>query len=469
MKHDSIDPPVIKGTEKYIGYFFYYFIYVTITFLIIIFFILNTKESTLIILYSISRSVKCLAAILGAWFAHRYKNHILLAFFSIFAFVSNPFLPVKMPMGIWFIFDIAFIIALIRSLKIFPVAPNFMPDTVKAPTPEPQKKTSSSSKLFEHITAKDEERPEREHKLWDNILTLAELDNVHTYIIDEANRLQSTDWADYALRLICTHSPALSKLLISGDLNLNLIRRSERKGLEDAVKAIKAVKINAGICLREFFQDLFRAIYEETNYSDGNRFYWYGRDRVVQLLHSYMASRRSFSQVSQKFYDIDGEEFKFDTRIDTAVLKKVRDSLDLLENKSPEVKTDENKKNLKERYRFPIESEHPVIEFDLDRIKEVAIFKYEGSLVNSLYIELKNLLAVSLDCIYLETKVLAHQLFDSEAASFEYERGIVYLVKYTAAVDYFPDRLYVELQELEANSWIANWLRSYKLHIECND
>ncbi len=348
-----------------------------------------------------------------------------------------------------------------------------MPARLKAPKPPQYYKVHESSKVFEHISSKGREQPQREHELWENILTIGELKTIHSYIIEEANHIQPTDWADYALRLICTHSPALSKLLINGDLNLKLIRKSEIDGISEGIGAIKNINIDSARSLREFFQDLFRAIYKKTNYGAGNRFYWYGRDRVVQLLHSYMASHRNFTHTTQKFYDIDGQEIKFDAEIDTAILRKVRDSLALLEKKptetKPDIKPDERTKRLRERYRFKIESEHLVIEFDLDCIKEMNIFKYQGSLVNSLYIELKNLLAVSLECIYLETRVLAHQLFDSEAACFEYEKGVVYVVKYTTAVDYFPDRLYVELQGIEANSWIANWLRSYKLHIEGND
>ena len=38
------------------------------------------------------------------------------------------------------------------------------------------------------------------------------------------------------------------------------------------------------------------------------------------------------------------------------------------------------------------------------------------------------------------------------------ENGVFMLVKYKGAVDYFPDRLFVEFQDIDQNSWVMKWI-----------
>jgi hypothetical protein len=167
-----------------------------------------------------------------------------------------------------------------------------------------------------------------------------------------------------------------------------------------------------------------------------------------------------------KFYDIDGEEFKLDTTIDADTVQRVYESLDYLHQRVVEY---EEINRLKKHYKFKIESEYPVIEFDLEAIENTGNFKYEGSLVNCLFIKLARLLYLASDYTCLETRAVSKPLYDCEVSSYAYETGIIVLVKYKGVVEYFPDRLYVELQDIDLKRGLVIWLKSYKLHIEGND
>ena len=118
--------------------------------------------------------------------------------------------------------------------------------------------------------------------------------------------------------------------MIKGKLDIKLIKTSERKGINDAVIAIKKADLNDVISLRGLFHMLFKTIYRDTSYAEGNKFYWYGRDRVIQMLRTFRASTRKFMLSDAKFYDIDGEEFKLDTTIDADTVQRVYESLDYL-------------------------------------------------------------------------------------------------------------------------------------------
>jgi hypothetical protein len=326
------------------------------------------------------------------------------------------------------------------------------------------KKHSTEKTQVNHKT--DKKRDDRETALWENSLSSDELKSVRNYIIVEISKIRPTNWGEYALVAICTRSPQLSKLMVNGNLDIELIKQNEQKGIADALSAIRNVTFHGGMSLRSYFHALFKKIYEDTRYGKGNKFYWYGRDRVIEMLRSYRASIRKFTPSNTKFYDTDGEELLIDTSIDNETINNVRRSLDFFE-KSMKAWTDLEK--AKNHYRFKIESNFPVIEFDIEAIAKTGNYKYEGSLVNSLYIELKNLLSVGTDYAYLGYRTTSEKLFDAQAASFAYEDGIIVLVKYNGAVSYFPDRVYVEFQNIAADTWIIRWLKSYKLHLEGND
>lgn len=407
--------------------------------------------------YIILRFIICGVSISGIWYAYRVRKFLWLWVFSAIAVLFNPIIPMHLKKEVWIIVDLAVIIIFLISIPM-----------LKAKAKGDSAKVKSIRDFFKEKKQckKGEKRPDREIKLWEKLMSREEFKKIHLFAISELSKMRITNWEDCALKAVCTHSPDLKKLMIKGNLDIKLIKVSERKGINDAVIAIKKTDLNDVITLRDLFHMLFKTIYRDTSYAEGNKFYWYGRDRVIQMLRTFRASTRKFMPSDVKFYDIDGEEFKLDTTIDADTIQRIHESLDYLAKKEAE---HEEIKRLKKHYKFKIESEYPIIEFDLEAIKNTGNFKYEGSLVNCLFIKLARLLYLASDYTCLETRAVSKPLYDCEVSSYAYETGIIVFVKYKGVVDYFPDRLYAEMQDINLDSWIARWLKSYKLHIEGND
>lgn len=309
-------------------------------------------------------------------------------------------------------------------------------------------------------------RAPRETELWGKPLSHNELIEIKDRIAAETSKLKSTDWETHALRAICAQSPQLSKLLINGELDIETIKHSELEGILDTVNTIKEITLSEGMSLRDFYGTVLKEIDEQTSHKTGDKFYWYGQDRVVKVMQSYNASTQSFGPYEITFCDTDGKEIPLDPHIDSDMIRKVKESLDWYEKT---VKTTSQIEALRKMYRFTIASEHPYIEFDLDAIENTKNFKYDGSLVNSLFIELKRLLTISADETYPALHAVTEPLFDITSNSFTYGEGTIVLIKYKGAVEYFPDRLYVELHHMDLQNWVVRWIKSYKLHLEGND
>lgn len=407
--------------------------------------------------YIILRIITCGVSLYGIWYAYRVRKFLWLWVFSAIAVLFNPIIPIYLKKDVWIGIDLAVIIVFLISIPL-----------LKAKVKGDSAKVKSISDFLKNKEQykESEKRPDREIKLWEKSMSRGELKKIQRFTISELSKMRITNWEDYALKAVCTHSPSLKKLMIKGNLDIKLIKASEQKGLDDAIIAIKKADLDDVITLRGLFHKIFKTIYRDTSYAEGNKFYWYGRDRVIQILRSFRASTRKFMPSDAKFYDIDGEEFKLDTTIDANTVQRVYESLDYLHQRVVEY---EEINRLKKHYKFKIESEYPVIEFDLEAIENIGNFKYEGSLVNCLFIKLARLLYLASDYTCLETRAVSKPLYDCEVSSYAYEAGVAVLVKYKGVVEYFPDRLYVELQDIDLKSGMVIWLKSYKLHIEGND
>lgn len=407
--------------------------------------------------YIILRIITCGVSLYGIWYAYRVRKFLWLWVFSAIAVLFNPIIPIYLKKDVWIGIDLAVIIVFLISIPL-----------LKAKVKGDSAKVKSISDFLKNKEQykESEKRPDREIKLWEKSMSRGELKKIQRFTISELSKMRITNWEDYALKAVCTHSPSLKKLMIKGNLDIKLIKASEQEGLDDAIIAIKKADLDDVITLRGLFHKIFKTIYRDTSYAEGNKFYWYGRDRVIQILRSFRASTRKFMPSDAKFYDIDGEEFKLDTTIDADTVQRVYESLDYLHQRVVEY---EEINRLKKHYKFKIESEYPVIEFDLELIENTGNFKYEGSLVNCLFIKLARLLYLASDYTCLETRAVSKPLYDCEVSSYAYEAGVAVLVKYKGVVEYFPDRLYVELQDIDLKSGMVIWLKSYKLHIEGND
>jgi hypothetical protein len=271
-----------------------------------------------------------------------------------------------------------------------------------------------------------------------------------------------TDWGQYALKAICDNSPDLSKLMIGDQLDIEFIKTSEKNGINDAIKAVKKVEVNGITTLRQYFHKVFENIYKSTSYAGGSKFYWYGRDRVIGTLRTYRASQKKFTPAKVSFYDVDGEELNLDTRIDARTMKRIQGLL------KPAEKLAELQE-LQKQYRFKIQTEYPFIEFDLGMIEKAKVLKFNGSLTNECYLDLKNTMSLLKDTEYDGYMANTNPLYDVEVSCFSHGEGSVMLWKYRGAVEYYPDRLFVEFRDIAPDSWLIRWLKSYKLHLEGND
>jgi hypothetical protein len=305
-------------------------------------------------------------------------------------------------------------------------------------------------------------RPDREIKLWEKERPAKELESVREYVVDELTKLHVTDWGQYALKAICDNSPDLSKLMIGDSLDIEFIKSSEKNGINDAIQAVKKTEVNGITNLRQYFHEIFENVYRSTSYAGGSKFYWYGRDRVIGTLRTYRASQKKFTPSKIMFYDVNGEELNLDTRIDTKTMKRIQGLLKPAE-KLAEIQ------ELQRQHRFKIQTEYPFIEFDIGAIEKAKVLKYNGSLTNQCYLDLKNTLSLLKDCEYHGYMANTNPLYDVEVSCYSYGEGSVMLWKYRGAVEYYPDRLFVEFRDINPNSWLIRWLKSYKLHLEGND
>ncbi|UCG31328.1 MAG: hypothetical protein JSV53_05475, partial [candidate division WOR-3 bacterium] len=219
-------------------------------------------------------------------------------------------------------------------------------------------------------------RPEREAHLWEKVMQHKDLEKVRKYLLAELRQIGLTDWSYYALTAITNYSPEFSKLLVGDELDLEFIKKTEQNGINDAVTAVKQVHVSYSRTLRQYFHNIFTNLYRTTTYAGGDKFYWYGRDRVIAMLRSYRASEKKFMPAEVPFVDPNGEEIAFNKNIDQETVKRMRRYFEKLQKKA--------RAGNKKKYKFKYDSEHPVIDFDLDRIAETGLFKCNGSLTNSL-------------------------------------------------------------------------------------
>lgn len=315
-----------------------------------------------------------------------------------------------------------------------------------------------------------EQRSLREAELWSIPRTLTEMRNVREYIINEARRLPPTDWGVYALRFVCGHSPQLADLMSNGEINIDLIQSEELKGIRDTVELIRAVDIISQASLRSYFCMMFKVVSRQMSEEPGtSRFYNFGRNRVLDALRTYRASTRSFVPNDKKIYDLGGLELETEATINKEVTRMIQKALSPFDAASEQRDEIKDTLTLREKFRFKIDTNYPYLEFNLDAIANADNFKYKGALVNALFDHLNHLLKVVRDYEWLEYRAVTSPLWDGYADIFAVEGGIVMMVKYKGAVDYYPDRLWIEFQDIPDDSWVIKWLKSYKLFLEGND
>jgi len=326
------------------------------------------------------------------------------------------------------------------------------------PKCEPPKNESASDQF--------ETRPVREPEHWAMLLSIEELQEIRLNIIKELIKMKSTDWGAYALRFICSHSPKLANMMVNGEVNLELIQNEEMQGIKDTIDIVQRVDIKEDTSLRTYFRRIFKTISKFYLYDTNRKFYYYGRERVLDMLRMYKASEGVFTYRDKEQKHPSGLELTGDTSVDSKIINKIQKAIDLFEKADTK---SANAEEIKEYFRYRVDTTHPHLEFDLDLIDKTGNFKYQGSLVNALFLELKRLLKVSLDeddSFYYASE---DALWDYIFYIFPLDDGSIELYKIKGAVDYYPDRLYVVFSRLTRDHWAYKWLKSYKMFLEGND
>ena len=309
---------------------------------------------------------------------------------------------------------------------------------------------------------RDEARPEREATLWETPMSQKQLRQVRDYIRAELPRIELTDWAYYALTAITNSSPEFSKLLVADELDLEFIKKSERSGIYETAYMAMQVDVKGMRTLRQYFHMIFMYINAYKGPATQSKFYWYGRDRVIALLRSYRASQGRFTPSEVRVCNANGDQLTFNKEIGQDMVKWLKRRFEELQKRAEKTG---KKVKLNQNYT----SKLPFIEFDLDKIAEHGIFKYNGSLVNSLYIDVRAQLGLCEKCSYDGNWAMTTTQYDVEASYFGFEEGTAMVLKYRAAVDTMGDCVAVEFHGIPEDSWLVRWLKSYKLHLEGND
>jgi hypothetical protein len=291
---------------------------------------------------------------------------------------------------------------------------------------------------------------DRETIHWSTVTYSKDIRDIRYRILRELPNLKPTEWEHSVIDAINEKSPKLLMYLTKGKLDIEILKEREKEGIDDAIRVIARTPVDSYFKLRAYFHDLFENIVDSCK--SENRFYLYGQQRVIQMLRCFKASACEFEPVISK-----------------AMCEKDKDekTVGIFETLAYQYRWCKNKKR---DYKDQIHRDNPIIEFNLDAIRTAEQFKYKGSLINSLFIELHRRLCELTNDYPMVPMGQVETLFDGHYLRYDHGGvGHVYLVKVVGAVDYYPDYLLIEFENIAPDAALLRELRAYKLHIEGND
>lgn len=292
-------------------------------------------------------------------------------------------------------------------------------------------------------------KTDRETTHWSTTVYNQNIRDARHCILRELPKMKPTEWEHAIIEAINEKSPKLLMYLTKGKLDVEVLKKCEKQGINDAVRVIDRTTVDGYLTLRSYFHDLFENIVDSCK--SENRFYMYGQHRVIRVLRSFKAS-----------------ECEFEPAISDAVREEDKDEkiVGIFETLVYQYRWCKNKKR---DYRDQMHRDNPVIEFNLDAIRKAEQFKYNGSLINSLFIELHRRLCELTNDYPTVPMGQVETLFNGHYLRYEYGIGHVYLVKVAGAVDYYPNYVLIEFKDIAPDEPLLRELRAYKLHIEGND
>lgn len=285
----------------------------------------------------------------------------------------------------------------------------------------------------------------REDDLWIAPISDIALRKIRAYILSTLHKIQPTNWDEYLFDAIRLQLPHFYVYLTDdGDFDFDKARHNETKGINDATEAVARTCIYHADTLREYFHVLFKNISASAQMN--NECYFRGQMRVIMMLRSYQASTGVFTR---KAACSDDESH-------VGIFGKLAGYFGWLKV--------ERRKN-----RLVFNRGYPIIEFDLERIKYADVFKHEGSLLNSLFLYLKEVVNVATANTAPEHRLATEQKYDVRYLGYSYAGGMVWIVKCTALVQEYPHCLYIEFQDVPPDAPCYRELYNLKLYLEANN
>ena len=290
---------------------------------------------------------------------------------------------------------------------------------------------------------------DREVELWEGRKSRAQLNNTRKEILNAVQHIVPTDWDDFLFRVILDKSPMISHYIADGKLDTDILLKREKLGVKHAVQAVRNVSLNDIHTLRDYFHTIYENIILQARYDDW--IYLCGSIRVLNVIKSYCASRQAFAAPDKKKRKMRKPQVPKGT-----VFEMLARHYAAMEKRRAKVKYCEDNDNIK-------------VKFNLDRVNEAGIVRYLGSLVNCLFLEVRERLDTLTGDEEPQRKSMTMPMLEVTFMSYSYNGGYIYVVKHLAADDGVPDDLFVEFENLAEDDPLIRNMRMYKIYVEGND
>lgn len=285
----------------------------------------------------------------------------------------------------------------------------------------------------------------REETLWMAPISDIMIGKIRRYILLTLRQLKPTNWENYFFTAIQYQMSYFYVYLSDeGTFDFTQARGDEMQGIKDAVDAIENTGYGYTDTLREYFHDIMTSVAASPR--KNNECYFRGQMRVVSMLRSFQASTGKFTHTERCT--------KEGSRV--GLFGQLASYFHWI--------AVERQKN-----RLTIDRGYAIIEFDLERIKQVNTFRCQGSLLNALFLYLMEMISAATGDSAPEHRLVSEQKYDARRVGYASENGIIWLVKCTALVQEFPHRLYIEFESITPDVSLFRYLHSCKLYLEAND
>jgi len=288
----------------------------------------------------------------------------------------------------------------------------------------------------------------REVKYWERSISQEQLKKIRERLLNAIKKIPETDWDEILFQIFLQKSSCLKYYLADGKLDVDAIKKREELGITHAYKIIQKVPLKHINTLRDYYHILFRQMIKKIQHNDW--LYLCGYFRVMALLKSYQPSKDIF------LFPLQNKENQNRSKIrKLTVFERLSHYYTKMEKR-------------RAKFRSTRENDNIRIRFNLNKIESAGNIVYRGSLVNCLFLELRerlNVLTGNETPIY---KSITLPMLEGTSVSYDYNGGYIYLVKHLAVDDGVPNELFVEFEDIADNDPIIRYILAYKIYVEGN-